>query len=61
MRSGKVFHLHRRLDGKFRSKHGGNISMMASLMWITWLACFLDNDFLPEWSKGVDPSSTSAG
>jgi hypothetical protein len=60
MRSEEVFHRHRRLDGNFRSKCDGDIGTTACLMWITWPARFLDKDFLPEWSKGLDSSSLSA-
>ena len=34
--------------------------MMACLIRITWPARLLEKDTLPEWSKGVDSSSTSA-
>jgi hypothetical protein len=58
--SEEVFHRHRPLGGNFRSKCGGNIGMMACLIRITWPARLLDKDTSPEWSKGVDSSSTSA-
>ena len=38
----------RPLNGNFRSKCGGNIGMVACLIWVTWPARLLQEDTLPE-------------